>query len=181
MGLTEKGLTLIELIISLAVIAIIVSLLYSVFFVTLHTFGFGERQRDVVASAGWAIETMVKEIRQARAIYNIEEISGFYTTDIELLTDKGLEWVRFYVDGSRLLRANLTGFSPGKGKPLAENVKDFRVEYYNRNNIKISDPVTNKSDVRLILFSLEVEKVSKTSGGTQDVVLKARVRPRGIN
>ena len=95
MGLTEKGLTLIELIISLAVIAIIVSLLYSVFFVTLHTFGFGERQRDVVASAGWAIETMVKEIRQARAIYNVSNIyvtNKFYATDIEILTGNGLEW-----------------------------------------------------------------------------------------
>ncbi len=185
MGLTDKGLSLIELIISLAVIAMILSLLYSVFFVTLHTFGFGERQRDVVASAGWAIETMVKEIRQARAIYNITTINSFYATDIELLTDNGLEWFRFYIEGVsqpyRLLRANLTGFSIGKGKPLAENVKDFQTEYYDRNNIKISDPVTNKSDVRLILFSLEVEKVSKTSGGTQDVILKARVRPRTIN
>ncbi|MBI3009355.1 MAG: prepilin-type N-terminal cleavage/methylation domain-containing protein [Candidatus Omnitrophica bacterium] len=186
--MTDKGLSLIELIISLAVIAMILSLLYSVFFVTLHTFGFGERQRDVVASAGWAMETMVKEIRQARAIYNISNIyvtNKFYTTDIEILTGNGLEWFRFYIAEDsqpyRLLRANLTGFINGKGKPLAENVKDFQTEYYDRNNAKISDPVTNKSDVRLILFSLEVEKVSKTSGGTQDVILKARVRPRTIN
>ena len=187
--LSEKALSLIELIISLAVIAVILSLLYSILFVTFHTFGFGERQRDVVASAGWAIENMVKEIRQARSIYNIAEINNFYATDVELLTDKGLEWFRFYIIEKtpepnltyRLMRANLSGgFISGKGKPLVENVKDFGFEYYDRNNIKISNPVTNKSDVRLILINLKVEKVSKTSG-TQDVVLKARAKPRMIN
>lgn len=186
--MSEKGLTLIELIISLSVIAIILSLLYSVFFVTLNTFGLGERQRDIVASAGWAIETMVKEIRQARAIYGISNIyvtKKFYATDIELLTENGIEWIRFYINETetpnppyRLLRKNR---GTGKEKPLVENVKDFQTEYYDRNNAKILDPVTNKANVRLVSISLKVEKVSRTQGGTQDVVLKARVRPRVVN
>jgi prepilin-type N-terminal cleavage/methylation domain-containing protein len=190
--MNTKGLSLIELIISLAVFSTVAGLLFGIFFISFKTLGFGERERDAAVEAAWSIERMVKEFRQAHNIYAIEFTNGFYRMEIELAAADGMKRYKYYLyddpddsPGSpsypyQLLRAETTGgWSEGKGKPIAKMVTDFQCEFYDRNNNRITDPPSMESEVREIEIDVKVSK-GALGQGTADVELRTRVTGRAL-
>ena len=187
--MNTKGLSLIELIISLAVFSTVAGLLFGIFFISFKTLGFGERERDAAVEAAWSIERMVKEFRQAHNIYAIEFTNGFYRMEIELPAADGMKRYKYYLyDTSaypnsppyQLLRADTTsGWSEGKGKPIAKMVTDFQCGFYDRNNNRITDPTSMESEVREIEIDVKVSKGAPGQGAA-DVELRTRVMGRAL-
>jgi prepilin-type N-terminal cleavage/methylation domain-containing protein len=63
-----KGFTLVEVILSMALLGLIVSLAFSLFFFGLNTFGLGEKQADVQFDVRMASQFISHEVRYAKEV-----------------------------------------------------------------------------------------------------------------
>lgn len=158
-----RGLTLIEIVITTAVVGIIVAVssMYIVEVIRLWNFMFF--RNEVVSQARISLMRMTREIRQ---VYNQSsilsaEISRFYfninnTTSID-----------YNIVGNNLMRNNDT---------LATGITNLTFVYYNNTSTSggIPTPVADTSQIYLINITLEVES------GTQKKLLRAYVFPRNL-
>ena len=115
----EKGLTLIELIITLLIVSLLLGSIYGILQGTLRVWLHGSEKMDIQQNARIAMNTLESEIKRADRV-NVNSTS----TSLNLTIDGQL--VRYHLSGTQLLRA--TG--GGGNNPVAYNLKQLQFTYY---------------------------------------------------
>lgn len=115
----EKGLTLIELIITMLIISLLLGSIYGILEGALKVWLQGSERIDIQQNARIAINTLETEIRRADRV-NLN--SGATTLN---LTING-QLIRYYLSGTQLLRS-----VSGEGNnPVAYNINQLKFTYY---------------------------------------------------
>ena len=115
----EKGLTLIELIITLLIVSLLLGSIYGILQGTLRVWLHGSEKIDIQQNARIAMNTLESEIKRADRVN-----SNSTSTSLNLTIDGQL--VRYHLSGTQLLRAT----SGGGNNPVAYNLKQLRFTYY---------------------------------------------------
>lgn len=79
----NKGITLIELIITIAIMAIVIQTIYSIFFVGNKSFNISKNKGFAQQEARIAMDIINKELRTAKEISKEESIGEYYSLSIE--------------------------------------------------------------------------------------------------
>jgi type II secretory pathway pseudopilin PulG len=128
----ERGYTLTELAVVMSVFMIFMALAAPVMFSQINSAVRTEQRADLQQSGRAALRTLVRELRQAKALYSSsEKPSGkseiSFGTDLngdgsinhyKLQPSSLLEMITYYVQGTTLYR----GRQKGQGVPIAENL-----------------------------------------------------------
>jgi len=115
----EKGLTLIELIVTLTIISFLLGGIYVILGGTFKVWLQGSEKMDIQQNARIAINTLETEIRRADRV-NVNSSS----TSLNLTINGRL--TRYYLSGTQLLR-NVSGEG---NNPVAYNIKQLKFTYY---------------------------------------------------
>ena len=115
----EKGLTLIELIVTLLIVSLLLGSIYGILQGTLRVWLHGSEKIDIQQNARIAMNTLESEIKRADRVN-----SSSTSTSLNLTIDGQL--VRYHLSGTQLLRAT----SGGGNNPVAYNLKQLRFTYY---------------------------------------------------
>jgi len=115
----EKGLTLIELIITLLIVSLLLGSIYGILQGTLRVWFHGSEKMDIQQNARIAMSTLEREIKRADRVN-----SNSTGTSLNLTIDGQL--IRYHLSGTQLLRAT----SGGGNNPVAYNLKELRFTYY---------------------------------------------------
>lgn len=115
----EKGLTLIELIVTILIISLLLGGIYGILGGTFKVWLQGSEKMDVQQNARIAMNTLETEIRRADRV-NVNSSS----TSLNLTINGQL--TRYHLSGTQLLRT-----VSGEGNnPVAYNIKQLRFTYY---------------------------------------------------
>lgn len=191
-NLTNPGFTMMEILLVLGISSMVI-LVASLFLVRgFKSNIFGEEQGLAVRNGRKVGEKMVQEIREAtnseRGDYLIDKVQeqtlSFYS-DID--KDDSVEKIRYFLDGNILKRGTINP----TGDPvqyldtneLIENLAEFMnnqsepvFTYYDANNSLITDPLTNKSDIRLINISLKINVTPTVAPNDFYVEMESQIR-----
>ena len=115
----EKGLTLIELIVTLLIVSLLLGSIYGILQGTLRVWLHGSEKIDIQQNARIAMNTLESEIKRADRVN-----ANSTATSLNLIIDGQL--VRYHLSGTQLLRAT----SGGGNNPVAYNLKEIRFTYY---------------------------------------------------
>ncbi len=170
--LPSKGFTLIEVLFVLSLIVILVYL-GGVFIIQgFKTTTFSTDQETAINNARETTPQITKEIREASFsekgdylldIVEPQQISFYSDIDNDGQTEK----IRYFLDGTILKKGVIepTG-TPPDYPPSQEQISSVAkfinnqsnpiFTYYDKDNNQISDPQTNKGDIRLIHISLKI-------------------------
>jgi len=115
----EKGLTLIELIVTMLIISLLLGSIYGILEGTLKLWLHGSELLDIQQNARVAVNTLETEIRRADRVN-----SNSSSTSLNLTINGQL--TRYYLSGTQLLRS-----VSGEGNnPVAYNIKHLIFTYY---------------------------------------------------
>ena len=115
----EKGLSLIELIITLLIVSLLLGSIYGILQGTFGVWLHGSEKMDLQQNARIAMNTLENEIKRADRVN-----SNSTSTSLNLTIDGQL--VRYHLSGTQLLRAT-TG---GGNNPVAYNLRQLSFTYY---------------------------------------------------
>jgi len=134
------GLTLIETIVTVAIIVVVLGAISGLVVALYQTHGYTLQQSQAIGEARKGIETMVKEIREARpgdnGAYVIELAQDYefiFYSDID--KDEATERVRYFIDGTDFKRGVV---NPSAGWPVSYPLEDeeiFILSRYVRNGV----------------------------------------------
>ncbi len=109
--LSNDGFTLIELIISIAIVSILVIGIYSIIFVSTKTMNFQNEEDDYLVSGTYVIEYLSDEIRNGDYIlpsYMIKNLDSTYPFNLKYvilnIDDKTNNYVTYYYTGKDIVR-----------------------------------------------------------------------------
>lgn len=183
-----KGLTLVELLMSLIIVSIVMASIYNVLQHSLSAHSHVEAQAEVTQNARMAIERFSKEVRRAMGsadgfnYCNVSEIqfSIDYNENGNNLDDG--ERIRYRVVGGDLERSD----SPAGGlvwrpEVIANYVTGFTMSY-RRDNNNILSPLplsaARRNNIRLINADLALNNIRKGGEDNYPVQLRASIHPR---
>jgi prepilin-type N-terminal cleavage/methylation domain-containing protein len=157
MSRTSKGLTLIELLISVALISVMLGAVWVVYSTGLSVF-YGQLSRyDIKDETSLAFITMTKELHQAYSITAATATSVTFTADPDSDgLDETIQYTWSGVSGAPLSR--VVGVMT---KTLVHSVQSISFTYYNTNNVLLSVPVT-LSSVHLVAVDATAVKGDET-------------------
>lgn len=99
--LRQNAFTLIEILVSVAIIAVLASVVTQSLFTTVRTNTKSEISKDVKQSGDFAIDTLARTIQNARQVTSACEIDGTGSTEITIMgNDGGLTTMGCVQDGS---------------------------------------------------------------------------------
>lgn len=150
----KKAFTLIELIIVIALLAVIVGFTGWSFVVGLRVWNSGWNRAQIQEDANLAIETMVRELSQASDITTADDGEIIFEADLD--DDGAVETATYNVNNSNLIRT-----IDAVATVLAPNVQAFGLSYLDLNNspwILPQDP----ADIRVVTISLTMSNVDET-------------------
>lgn len=167
----ERGLTLVELLVALAISVIIISSIVFLLRYSQDAFYGTETQSDIQQNARVGLDLMVRELRMAKGFVNILNSMVTFRADIQGTNDT-VEYI--YDPANKRLTRNLNGVG---AFPLAENVKVaglyFRYYTYDTNGSSVL--TSNPANVNRILVNLSVESQNRV------YTLSADVSPRNMD
>ena len=144
---TQKGMTLIELMITTVILCIIILGLVVFFTGGVRSWITGQSQLEAQRNARQAMESMVREIRHG------ESIVGNSDDDTIIVSVPAL--------GSELaynITYDLSGTTISRGgNPLISNVQSLILEYYESDGTQIVSPVPLDNEVSKIHIELQVD------------------------
>lgn len=153
------GVSLAELLVSLAVLALLFAGVFGILHGSLRAYGWGAARVEAQQSARVALERMAKELREAGYDPTAAGIAPIVAAATDRVTfqrdlngngviDPTRERVTFLVrPGETVLRRD----AGGGAQPLAEGVRRFALTYYDRAGAETADPA------RVISIRIELE------------------------
>jgi prepilin-type N-terminal cleavage/methylation domain-containing protein len=143
----RRGVTLIELMVSVAIGAIIISAVAYLSFYNARSMAALSNYVDLDQDSRQALDLMTREIRQA------DLLRSYSTNDITLDTDGSTNNLRFYHDAdSRETRIQKNGVTV----TLLTECDEFRVSIFGRNNVGSTFsqfPATNATSAKMVRFN----------------------------
>ena len=143
---TQKGMTLIELMITLAVLSIIILGLVVFFSGGVRSWITGQYQLEAQRNARHAMESMVREIRHGESIVGNSDDDTIIVSVPDL--DLGAYAATYDLSGTTISRG---------GNPLISNVQSLILEYYENDGTQIDSPVPSNNEVSKIHIELQVD------------------------
>jgi len=173
----RKGLTLIELLISITFIAALGAVVSLVFIVGLKSWTSGRNYAEVIDSGGLIMEQMVRELSMASEITSAKSDEVKFEADVD--GDSLADTMKYDVDKSGDL---IKTIGSGKGSPkvtLLEDVDDFSLGYYLDQDDTLYSSVGGKGDVATDRDAIRVVVISLTlSEGDETTTLGGSVYTR---
>jgi prepilin-type N-terminal cleavage/methylation domain-containing protein len=155
---TERGLTLIELLISIMLISAMLGAVWAIYSAGFNIF-YGQLSRyDIKDETSLAFITMTKELHQAVSVTAATATSVTFTSDPD---NNGVdETIEYRWSGEA--RSSLERVvDDGAPKILVRSVQSMAFTYYGTNNVPLSVPVT-LADVRLVAVDAIAVKGDET-------------------
>ncbi len=157
MSQTSKGLTLIELLISVMLISVILGAIWVVYSTGFIVFSGQTSRYDIKEEASLAFITMTKELHQALSITAATATSVTFTADLD---NNGVnETIQYTWSGAA--GAPLNRVVGAVTKTLVRSVQSIAFTYYNDNNVLLSVPVT-LANVHLVAVDATAIKGDET-------------------
>ena len=157
----QAGFTMIELVTVIALVAVLSLVLGRLLLSGVDAFNYATNRKQALRQARIALSTLSRELRQIRDSNSItqaeQQTISFVNIDDEQVTIE-------YSNG-RVLRNSV---------PVARNVTQFELQYYDQSGQLLSFPIANRSEIRAIRIVLQV-----TVGG-KSIRLETEVRPRNL-
>jgi len=188
----KTGMTLIESLVFILIFSLVLGAIFDLTILTYRTQGYSFQQSISIGEARRGIETMVKEIREAKlgddGSYIIEEAQDYefvFYSDID--KDQAAERVRYFIDGSDFKKGviNPTGWPiryPSENEEvsiLSQYVRNaspiFR--YYDGEGIELPSPARLK-DTKLMRVFLVINV--NPNRPPQDFILESSVQIRNL-
>jgi prepilin-type N-terminal cleavage/methylation domain-containing protein len=144
---TQKGLTLIELMITLVILSIIILGLVVFFTGGVRSWITGQYQLEAQRNARQAMESMVREIRHG------ENIGAGSDEDTIIVSIPALGSEPAYDVTYNLFDTTINR----GGNPLINNVQSLILEYYKSDGTQIASPVPEDNEVSKIQIELQVD------------------------
>ena len=173
----KKAMTLIELLASMAILAIILLPMYNILLVALRSWELTDDQAEATQNARVAMERISTEIRQTKTIYVADTREYYFWTDRNRDTvedtDEQIRYLWSGTPGGLLTRTQGTGAT----ESIAEYVQNFQIEYRDQDNIILSTPVspqTQRDTIRLTTINLTIKKDEQT------MEMRVSLYPRNI-
>lgn len=145
---TQKGMTLIELMITLVILSIIILGLVVFFTGGVRSWITGQYQLEAQRNARQAMESMVREIRHG------ENIVAGSDEDTIIVSIPALGSEDAYVINYNLVDTTTINRS---GNPLISNVQSLMLEYYESDGTQVASPVPLNNEVSKIHIELQVD------------------------
>ncbi|MCX5665675.1 MAG: prepilin-type N-terminal cleavage/methylation domain-containing protein [Candidatus Omnitrophica bacterium] len=157
MSRTSKGLTLIELLISVMLISVILGAIWVVYSTGVIVFSGQTSRYDIKDETSLAFITMTKELHQALSITAATATSVTFTADLD---NNGVnETIQYTWSGTA--GAPLNRVVGAATRTLVRSVQSIAFTYYNDNNVLLSVPVT-LANVHLVAVDTTAIKVDET-------------------
>jgi len=143
---TQKGMTLIELMVTMVILSIIILGLVVFFSGGVRSWITGQYQLEAQRNARQAMESMVREIRHGRSIVGNSDDDTITVSIPDLGT------------GAYNVTYDLSGTTINRGSnPLISNVQSLILEYYKNDGSQITSPVPVDNEVSKIHIKLQVD------------------------
>lgn len=173
----ERGFTLAEMLVTVIMMVVVLSALYSVFDMSLRVFSYGNNKVEAVETSRAALEKMEREIRQA-SVYNRptdmhlfdqwtatqirfgNDLNGSGAIECPITPPPNCEKIGYRLNGTILERDNSS--TGANFQPVAENVQNLTFTYYNKSGAVVAPGGTEVTDpaspsyVDRVQVSLEV-------------------------
>ena len=135
---TDKGLTLIELLISVMLISAMLGAVWVIYSTGFDVF-YGQLSRyDIKDETSLAFITMTKELHQASSVTAATATSVTFTADLD--SDGVDETIQYTWSG--VVGAPLNRVVGAETKTLIRSIQSIAFTYYNTNNVLLSVPIT---------------------------------------
>jgi prepilin-type N-terminal cleavage/methylation domain-containing protein len=159
-----KGLTLIELVMTIVIVGILLGVLSFSVKGIMDMWNFWSFRSEVVSQGRVAVMRMVREIRQVR-----NETSIFIADRSSMqFNDTNNQTVDYSLSGSDLIR---------NGNVLARGVNNLTFSYYNITNAELAPlPLNAASRPEIYVIGITL----KITSGDQNKTLETRVYPRNL-
>jgi prepilin-type N-terminal cleavage/methylation domain-containing protein len=144
---TQKGMTLIELMISLAILSVIILGLVVFFTGGVRSWITGQSQLEAQRNARQAMESMVREIRHGESIVGNSDDDTIIVS-VPALGSESAYNVTYDLSGTTISRGS---------NPLISNVQSLILEYYESDGTQIASPVPVDNEVSKIHIELQVD------------------------
>lgn len=154
---TFKGLTLIELLISVMLISVMLGAVWLIYSAGFNVFYNQVSRYDIKDQMSLAYITMTNELHQATAITAATATSVTFTADID--SDGASETIQYTWSGT--IGAPLNRVVGAATKTLVRSVQSLGFSYYNTDNVLLSIPVT-LANVHLVAVDGTAVKGSET-------------------
>ncbi|MDP3791433.1 MAG: prepilin-type N-terminal cleavage/methylation domain-containing protein [Candidatus Omnitrophota bacterium] len=154
---TSKGLTLIELLISILLISVMLGAVWLIYSAGFNVFYSQVSRYDIKDQMSLAYTTMTSELHQATAITAATATSITFTADTN--SDGVSETIQYTWAGT--VGAPLNRVVGATTTAMVRSVQSLAFSYYNTNNALLSIPVT-LSNVRLVAVDGTAVKADET-------------------
>lgn len=144
----QQGFTLIELIMSIALMGIIAGIFISTIIEGARTYVFITSQNEASFTARFALKRMMIESRNASRITAADTTSLAFTNTYS-------EDIQLSLSGSVI---SISDDGGANTYPLIENANSLTITYYDNQNNALATPVGNPDEVHSISFELETTK-----------------------
>jgi prepilin-type N-terminal cleavage/methylation domain-containing protein len=144
---TQKGMTLIELMITLAILSVIILGLVVFFTGGVRSWITGQSQLEAQRNARQAMESMVREIRHGESIVGNSDDDTIIVS-VPALGSESAYNVTYDLSGTTISRGS---------NPLISNVQSLILEYYESDGTQIASPVPVDNEVSKIHIELQVD------------------------
>jgi prepilin-type N-terminal cleavage/methylation domain-containing protein len=166
----QKGVTLIELTMTIVIVAIIAGIVGPIFAVTIDAYDLKVRRENLREQSNYVMTRMPREIRRVRSM---EDVLTANSTTFEFV-DTNDDTIRYRLVGNEIMR-QLNG---GTEIALADHVTalTFTYYYFANSNVQtaIATPVTGSgtlTDIQMI--NVEVDFLD----GNEDLTMSTQIRP----
>lgn len=165
----NKGLTLIEMMVVLAVLSIIILGLVSLFSGGIRSWVAGQNQLKAQREARQVMDRMVREIREASRVDNTSGIYkiNFFVRDFDNHSNPDIAKDFLYNETDREIKEGSAS--------LLKNVSAFSFSYYDNNGLVVDPPDSTKISIVVIYLAMDVD-----SDGNSDTVLESKVNLRNF-
>lgn len=140
----ESGLTLLEMVIAIAITAILAGLMARLLSGGVDMYEFVSTRRDALQEARVGVQRISRELRQ---ITSPESILTAGNSEIRYYR-RSTEEIHIEFEGSRVLLNN---------QPLVEGVTDLEFHYFDDTRHELPPPIQNLQKIKMIKFKLAVE------------------------
>lgn len=166
----KRGFSLLEILFTISIVVMAGFLVADFVIQGFQATLFGQEQNMATQNARKVSRLVVNELREATQSeggdYSLDTVlpqTLIFYSDID--KDNSIEKVRYFLDGSILKRGVInpsSGLYPAEDEVITDEIEymNNKLEpvftYYNKNNVLIADPTTNKTSIRLIHISLKI-------------------------
>ncbi len=166
--INNKGLTLIEMMVVLAVLSIIILGLVSLFSGGIRSWVSGQNQLKAQREARQVMDRMVREIREARYVDDGTYINSSNISEIFFFNPNKNQHITYSYSGAD------KEIKEGSAS-LLKNVSAFSFSYYDNNGLVVDPPDSTKISIVVIYLAMDVD-----SDGNSDTVLESKVNLRNF-